>query len=111
MHLQVTDCLRKKKTCKILNYRKSSNAIHEGKTVHFAPFMGTYFLFRTQGDETVVLILNKNDKPITIDLKRYAEIGLTGKTLKNIINDEEFTWQDDIELNAKGVILLTTKAE
>ena len=43
---------------KILNYRKTSRAIHDGKTIHFAPFMGTYFLFRIKADETVVHIIN-----------------------------------------------------
>ena len=96
-------------TKKILNYRKSSKAIHEGKTVHFAPFMGTYFLFRIKDDETVVHIINKNDKPIRIDLKRYAEVGLEGKTLKNIITGEEFVWGDVINFKEKGSIVLTTK--
>ena len=96
---------------KLLNYRKTSKAIHDGKTVHFAPFQGTYFLFRQLGDETVVLILNKNDKPITIDLQRYAEIGLNGKSLKNIITGDNFTWQDNIELTRRGLLLLTTTTE
>ena len=96
-------------TKKMLNYRKSSKAIHEGKTVHFAPFMGTYFLFRIKDDETVVHIINKNDKSIRIDLKRYAEIGLEGKTLKNIITGKDFIWGDDILLKEKGSIILTTK--
>ncbi len=94
---------------KVLNYRKNSDAIQDGKTIHFAPFMNTYFLFRTKNDETVVHIINKNEKPITIDLKRYAEVGLTGKKLKNIVTGEEFTWNDDIELKEKGSIILTTK--
>ncbi len=93
----------------LLNYRKNSKAIHEGKTIHFAPFMGTYFLFRVIEGETVVLILNKNEEPITIDLNQYAEIGLDGKTLKNIETDEEVLWKDAIILNKKGVTLLTTK--
>ncbi|WP_339659675.1 glycoside hydrolase family 13 protein [uncultured Polaribacter sp.] len=94
---------------KILNYRKNSEAIQDGKTIHFAPFMGTYFLFRIKGDETVVHIINKNDAPITIDLKQYAEIGLAGKTLKNIITGEDFIWNTEIQLNEKGSIILTTK--
>ncbi|QTE22460.1 glycoside hydrolase family 13 protein [Polaribacter cellanae] len=94
---------------KLLNFRKNSKAIHEGKTVHFAPFMGTYFLFRVLKDEVVVNIINKNENPITIDLKRYKEIGLQGKILKNIITEEKFTWGDSIELSKKGSILLTTK--
>ncbi|NVJ88838.1 MAG: glycoside hydrolase family 13 protein [Flavobacteriaceae bacterium] len=94
---------------KLLNYRKSSKAIQEGKTIHFAPFMGTYFLFRIYNKEIVVHIINKNEKPITIDLNRYKEIGLTGKTLKNIITGEEFNWGKEIKLNHKGSIVLTTK--
>ena len=94
---------------KLLNYRKSSKAIQEGKTVHFSPFVGTYLLFRILEDEVVVLILNKNKEPMTIDLKRYAEIGLNGKTLRNILSDETFIWGDDITFETRGAILLTTK--
>lgn len=94
---------------KLLNYRKTSKAIHEGKTIHFAPFMGTYLLFRIIDGETVAVIINKNDSPITIDLKRYDEIGLKGKTLKNIITNETFVWKDDMVLNSKGITILSTK--
>ena len=94
---------------KILNYRKNSDAIQNGKTIHFAPFMGTYFLFRTKDNETVVHIINKNDTSITIDLKRYSEVGLKGKTLKNILTGEAFTWGDEIHLSEKGSVILTTK--
>ena len=95
---------------KLLNYRKNSNAIQDGKTIHFAPFMNTYFLFRSIENETVVHIINKNDKPITIDLKRYKEVGLNGKKLKNIITGEDFIWEDKINLKEKGSIILTTKS-
>ena len=94
---------------KILNYRKNSDAIQNGKTIHFAPFMGTYFLFRTKDNETVVHIINKNDSPIKIDLKRYSEVGLKGKTLKNILTGKAFTWGNEIHLIEKGSIILTTK--
>ncbi|MEN3324395.1 glycoside hydrolase family 13 protein [Mariniflexile soesokkakense] len=95
---------------KLLNYRKESKAIHEGKTIHFAPFMGTYLLFRIIDGETVAVIINKNDSPITIDLKRYDEIGLKGKTLKNIVTNETFVWGNEMMLNSKGISIFTTKA-
>jgi len=94
---------------KVLNYRKTSEAIHNGKTVHFSPFVGTYVLFRILNDEIVVVMLNKNEEPMTIDLKRYTEIGLTGKTLTNIITGESFIWNDAITFKNKGVTILTTK--
>ncbi|MCI2228216.1 glycoside hydrolase family 13 protein [Polaribacter sp. MSW13] len=94
---------------KVLNYRKNSEAIQDGKTIHFAPFKGTYFLFRIKGNETVVHILNKNEQPITIDLNRFTEVGLEGKTLKNVISGESFVWANEIKLTQKGSIILTTK--
>ncbi len=94
---------------KVLNYRKSSKAIHDGKTIHFAPLDGTYLLFRIIEGETVIVIINKNDNPVIIDLARYEEIGLNGKTLKDIVTDESFLWKDEITLKTKGISLFTTK--
>jgi len=94
---------------KVLNYRKNSEAIHKGKTIHFAPDNGIYVLFRILNDEIVTVILNKNEEAITLDLTRFNEIGLTGKKVKNIISNEEFNWENSLKINSKGVILLTTK--
>jgi glycosidase len=94
---------------KALNYRKNSEAIHIGKTVHFAPEKAVYVLFRIKGNEIVVAILNKNEDKITLDLNRFSEIGLQGKKVKNIVSNNEFIWNESLELDAKGIILLTTK--
>ncbi|CAH8293724.1 glycosidase [Mariniflexile fucanivorans] len=92
----------------ILLYRKNSKAIHKGKTIHFAPFNSTYLLFRIFEDETVVVIINKNVEPITINLKHFDEIGLHGKSLKNIVTSDIFLWEEDMLLNSRGIIMLTT---
>ncbi|PQV51298.1 glycosidase [Jejuia pallidilutea] len=94
---------------KLLNYRKESKAIHNGKTIHFAPENGVYVLFRIADGETVVHILNKNSSTVKLDLYRFNEIGLNGKTLKNIITGENIKWTDSITLTEKGSIILTTK--
>ena len=96
---------------KMLNYRKHSKAIHKGKTIHFAPNNGVYLLFRIVEDEIVIIILNKNNSEISLDLSRFEEIGLSGKTVKNIISEEEFVWNNQLILNKKGVLLLTTKKQ
>jgi len=94
---------------KLLNYRKTSKAIHEGKTIHFAPENGVYVLFRISDDETVVHILNKNDQAVNLDLSRFDEVGLKGKSLKNIISDETIVWEDTMTWDKKGSYILTTK--
>ena len=94
---------------KVLNYRKNSEAIHKGKTIHFGPDKGVYVLFRVLNDEIVTVILNKNEKPITLNLDRFEEVGLNGKQVKNVISGERFTWGESLKINSKGVLFLTTK--
>jgi len=94
---------------KVLNYRKNSEAIHSGKTIHFAPENGVYVLFRIKNDETVTVILNKNEQPISLDLSRFEEVGLAGKPVKNIITGETFTFENELQINSKGVLLFSTK--
>jgi len=94
---------------KVLNYRKNSEAIHSGKTIHFAPENGVYVLFRIKNDEIVTVILNKNEQPISLNLSRFEEVGLTGKTVKNIITGETFIFENNLQINSKGVLLFSTK--
>jgi glycosidase len=94
---------------KVLNFRKNSEAIHSGKTIHFGPQNGVYVLFRILNDEVVTLILNKNNKPVTLDLSRFNEIGLNGKNLKNVLTNEFLTWDNQLKLNTKGATVLTSK--
>ncbi|WP_178983258.1 glycoside hydrolase family 13 protein [Winogradskyella helgolandensis] len=94
---------------KILNYRKTSEAIHIGKTVHFAPQDGVYVLARIFENETIVHVINKSENPIELGLERFEELELQGKTLKNIISNEEIILNTTLELNQKGSVILTTK--
>jgi glycosidase len=92
----------------VLNYRKSSKAIHEGKTVHFAPRGGIYAMFRIHEDEIVVVILNKSDAT-SIGTEVMKEIGLEGKQMKNIVSGESFIWSNTLTINSNGITQLTTK--
>ena len=93
---------------RILNYRKNSTALHRGRTLHFAPEDGVYFLARIEGDETVVLLLNKNRKPVSLPLKRFEELGLEGKTLRNLLDDKKVRWSGSLGLDAAGAYIFTT---
>ncbi|WP_405575360.1 glycoside hydrolase family 13 protein [Winogradskyella sp. Asnod2-B02-A] len=93
---------------KILTYRKTSEALHNGKTLHFAPQDGIYVLARIADNETVVHIINKNEEEQNLDLTRFKELGLDGKTLKNIMNQEEIKWNTSINLKTKGSLIFST---
>ena len=68
-----------------------------------------YVLFRVLDAETVVHVINKNNDAISLDLNRFSEIKLNGKTLKNIISNAEFVWENNLVLNERGSFIWTTK--
>src|SRR5690606_24653640 len=92
---------------KVMNFRKQSEAIRRGKTIHFAPENKIYVLFKAQDNETVVCILHRNDEPVELDLNRFTEMNLDGKTFKNVITGDSVLWNGSLTLNNKGVTLLT----
>ena len=77
--------------------------------MHFAPQDGIYILARILDNETVVYIINKNENPKELDLSRFEELGLSGKTLTNIISKETLIWNSSLILNTKGSTIFTTK--
>lgn len=56
---------------KLLNWRKSSIAIHEGKLIHYIPENGHYVYFRVHDRERVMVVINKNKQPTTLNLDRF----------------------------------------
>jgi glycosidase len=94
---------------KVLNYRKQSKAIHQGKTIHFAPKDGIYVLFRIEGSEVVMHIINKNESPVELDLTRFKELQLEGKRFRNIIEGYSVEWKDTFKLDKKGSYIFSTR--
>ncbi len=60
-------------TRKIANYRKNSSAIKSGKMMQFVPDEGLYVYFRYDANETVMCIMNTDEKERAIDFSKYSE--------------------------------------
>jgi neopullulanase len=79
-------------TKKLANWRKSKPVLHDGKLMQFIPVDGVYVFFRYTTAETIMVVMNTNDKKTTLDTKRFNERlkGFSrGKNVANelIIND------------------------
>lgn len=74
---------------KILNWRKSSEAIHSGKLLHYAPQNGIYVYFRYTNDEKVMVVLNKGQKDKFINIFDYPEMLNEKDSLLDIINEKK----------------------
>ncbi len=92
---------------KLARFRKGQMAIHEGKTKHFSPENGVYVLFRYLNEKKVVLILNKNDNPITLPLGRFAEMNISGQQFTDVLKDRNIELNEVLILEEKGILLLT----
>lgn len=96
-------------TKKLLNWRKGSQAIHIGKTLHFVPQDNVYVYFRYTDKETVMVVLNNSEKDQTIDLKRFME-GIKDFTKgKDIISGKEINLNNKLEIKAKTSMILELK--
>jgi glycosidase len=57
----------------LLQWRRNSPAIREGRLTQYVPSDGTYVYFRQHPQQTVMVILNKNETAHTLDLARFSE--------------------------------------
>ena len=57
-----------------MNWRKSKEVIHTGKTMHFIDRDNTYAFFRYNESDVVFVYVNNSDKAKDIPWSRYAEI-------------------------------------
>tara|TARA_X000001036_G_scaffold359966_1_gene342783 strand:- start:254 stop:928 length:675 start_codon:yes stop_codon:yes gene_type:complete len=93
----------------LLNFRKNSEAIHSGNTMHYAPIDGIYLLSRKKGDETVLYIVNKNDRKIELNTNRFSELNINNITFKDIYSKNKYVWNDVISLEKNSSIILSNK--
>jgi glycosidase len=91
---------------KLLNWRKNADVVHNGKTLHFAPFDKVYVYFRYTNNQMIMVIMNKNEKAITIDTKRFAEIIKDKKNGTNILTGESFSIQKGLSIPPKTALIL-----
>jgi len=93
----------------LANFRKSSAALTKGKTMQFIPQNGVYVYFRYTANQTVMCVVNPNDKPATINLSRFEERikGLT-KAL-DITTGTNFNLEPTLTISEKNVLVMELK--
>ncbi len=57
----------------LLQWRKDKSVIHSGRLMHYVPRDGVYVYFRYNASETVMVIINKQDEAVELDLSRFSE--------------------------------------
>jgi len=94
---------------KLINWRNENPVIHSGRLLHYIPRDNVYIYFRINAEKTVMVVLNNNAKPMTVDPKFFSE-GTTGFTKGNdVISGKTFSLNQPFELEGKTAVVLELK--
>lgn len=96
-------------TQKLLNWRKGNEVIHTGKTKNFVPQNNVFVYFRYNEKESVMVVLNNDEKEQKLDLKHFEESLKGFSKGKDIISDEEFSLQNNLTIPAKTSMVIELK--
>lgn len=94
---------------KVLNWRKTSEAVHFGELKHFVPENDIYVYFRYNQKEKVMVVLNKNNSEKTIDTGRFNEVMANCTSGKEIISGETITGLKNLKVPAMGAMIIELK--
>ena len=72
-----------------MNWRKSKEVIHTGKTLHFIDRDNTYAFFRYNDSEVVFVYVNNSDSERTVPWSRYSEINSELTVGRDVITGDE----------------------
>ena len=91
---------------KLLKWRNSSEAFNNGHLTHFIPFDNVYVYNQKSEKESVVVIINNNDKALKPDMSRFEEIlkGYDGAT--ELLTNRKIVNLNEVEIDANTSMVL-----
>ena len=94
---------------RLMNWRKgpANDVIARGSLKHFMPFQGLYVYERRLGDRRIVVMMNGNDSPITVDMAQMAEILPAGTVLPDFLTGRKVTITPEMTFSPREILILT----
>jgi len=93
----------------LANFRKNSSALKTGKTMQFIPQNGVYVYFRYDAKQTVMCVMNTNDKAATINLSRFNERINGFSKAYDVATGNSFNLEPTLTLGEKYLLVMELK--
>ncbi len=90
----------------VFNWRKDKSVIHTGKTMQFVPENNVYVYFRYDNENQVMVVINNNPEPQTLDLNRFKEMIKTATSGTDIISDQPVSLENTLTINGKTSMII-----
>ena len=93
---------------KLLNWRRTSKPVTEGKLIHYTPDNQTkcYVYARTDGKNTVLVMLNGSDTVRPVNMERFSEVIKDYTKGKDAVTGEIVDVTKPVLMPARGVYVL-----
>ena len=91
---------------KLFNWRKNNTIIHKGNLIHFATTNNVYVFFRYIENEKIMVVLNKDDDSMTINMKEYEEVLKGNLTGRDILTEKHFKDVNSLTIAGKSALVI-----
>lgn len=91
---------------RLLTWRKNADVIHQGKTIHFIPENNVYVLFRYNEEKLLMLVLNRNETPVKLNLDRFMSVIKNSTTGREVVTGEKIDLTSAINLEKAGPLII-----
>lgn len=93
-------------TSKLLQWRKTNEALHFGKTTHYIPENNVYVYFRHSEHKKVMVVLNNSKKTQTVDLARFKENLQDFSSGKSVLDNKTIDLTKTLTIEGETPIIL-----
>lgn len=93
----------------VLQFRKHSEALTQGKMLQFIPQNGIYCFFRYTDSQKVMVVVNNNSQPTEVDLNRFDEMGVVGHSAYDVMAGQHIRLGEHRTFQPKTVTILDIK--
>jgi glycosidase len=94
---------------RLFNWRKGERLVHDGALMQYAPLEGVYVFFRYDAGRAVMVVLNKNDKPVELALSRFAERIAAGSHAHDPFSGRSHTLGEHLAVPARSPLILVVE--
>jgi len=89
----------------LAQFRKTSSALKEGKTLQYVPQAGIFTYFRYSPTQTVMVVLNSGDQEAQLSVDRFEQAMKGFSKAKNVMTNETFDLKN-FSIGAKSSLVL-----
>ena len=93
-------------TSKLLQWRKTNDAVHFGKMKHYVPENNVYVYFRYTDNKSVMVILNNSSQTQNIKTNRFQESIQNYRTGKEVLTGKTIDLKNEITIEAKSSLII-----